>query len=83
MLIYKSIIMKVTIEIDSKNEMDKLSALFETFKINTVKVISSDNTSVPLIKGDKKLDPKTLFGIWANKPRSLENIRKAAWQRKS
>ena len=75
--------MKVTIEIDSKNEMDKLSALFETFKINTVKVISSDNTSVPLIKGDKKLDPKTLFGIWANKPRSLENIRKAAWQRKS
>ena len=82
MLIYKSIIMKVTIEIDSKNEMDKLSALFETFKINTVKVISSDNTSVPLIKGDKKLDPKTLFGIWANKPRSLENIRKAAWQRK-
>jgi len=83
LLIYKSIIMKVTIEIDSKNEMDKLSALFETFKINTVKVISSDNTSVPLIKGDKKLDPKTLFGIWANKPRSLENIRKAAWQRKS
>jgi len=82
LLIYKSIIMKVTIEIDSKNEMDKLSALFETFKINTVKVISSDNTSVPLIKGDKKLDPKTLFGIWANKPRSLENIRKAAWQRK-
>lgn len=34
-----------------------------------------------LSKGDKKIDPNSLFGIWANKPRSLENIRKKAWQR--
>lgn len=73
--------MKITIEIDSKNEMEKLSVLFKTFKINTVRVISSDETHVPVIKGDKKIDPTGLFGIWADKPRSLENIRKAAWQR--
>jgi len=75
--------MKVTIEIDSKSEMEKLSALFKTFKINAVSIISADNSSVPVIKGDKKLDPESLFGIWANKPRSLEQIRKAAWQRKA
>ncbi len=75
--------MKVTIEIDSKSEMEKLSALFKIFKINTVKVLPSGETSIPVVKGDKKIDPKGLFGIWANKPRSLENIRKDAWQRKS
>jgi len=74
--------MKITIETDSKSEIEKLSALFKTFKINTVKVISADDTAVPLIKGDKKIDPKGLFGIWSKKPRSIENIRKEAWERK-
>jgi hypothetical protein len=74
--------MKITIEIDSKSEMEKLSALFKTFKINTVKVFSSDDTA-SVIKGDKAIDPKELFGIWAKQPRSLEDIRKDAWQRKS
>jgi hypothetical protein len=73
--------MKITIEIDSKSELDKLSTLFETFNINTIKVVSPDDSLTPIIKGDKKIDPKSLFGIWAGKPRSLENIRKAAWQR--
>jgi hypothetical protein len=75
--------MKVTIEIDSKSEMEKLSALLKTFKINNVKVISTGDSDLPIIKGDKKIDPTSLFGIWANKPRSLENIRKDAWQRKT
>jgi hypothetical protein len=75
--------MKVTIEIDSKSEMEKLSALFKTFKINKVNVVSTDDNDIPVIKGDKKIDPTGLFGIWADKPRSLENIRKDAWQRKT
>lgn len=73
--------MRITIEIDSKTEMEKLSALFKTFKINTVKVVPPDDKTIPVIKGDKKIDPKGLFGIWANNPRSIENIRKQAWQR--
>jgi len=73
--------MKITIELDGKGELEKLSALFKTFKINTVRVISADDTIMPIKKGDKKIDPKGLFGIWANKPRSLENIRRDAWQR--
>ncbi|HEY8782689.1 MAG TPA: hypothetical protein VIM16_13785 [Mucilaginibacter sp.] len=74
--------MKITIEIDSKSEMEKLSALFKTFKINKVKVVAADDAAVPVIKGDKKIDPKGLFGIWADKPRSIERIRKDAWERK-
>ena len=75
--------MKITIEIDSKSEMEKLSAFFKTFKINNVKVISTNDNDIPLIKGDKKIDPTALFGIWASKPQSLENIRNDAWQRKT
>ena len=75
--------MKVTIEIDSKSEMEKLSAFFKTFKINKVNVISTDDTNTPVVKGDKNIDPTGLFGIWANEPLSLEGIRKAAWQRKT
>lgn len=75
--------MKITIEIDKKKELEKLSALFRTLKINKVKIISADETEtvVPIKKGDKKIDPQGLFGIWANNPRSLENIRKDTWQR--
>ena len=72
--------MRITIEIDSKNEMEKLSALFKTF--STLRVVSSDEGNAPIIKGDKKINPKGLFGIWAKTPKSLENIRRDAWQRK-
>ena len=74
--------MKIIIEIDTKKELEKLSALFKAFEINTVNVISSNyKKDLPVIKGNKKLDPQKLFGIWAEKPRTLENIRKAAWNR--
>ncbi|HEY0244136.1 MAG TPA: hypothetical protein VGC01_01120 [Mucilaginibacter sp.] len=71
--------MRITIEIDSKNEIEKLSALFKTF--STIKILSSDEEIAPIIKGDKKIDPQSLFGIWATKPRTLETIRKDAWKR--
>jgi hypothetical protein len=74
--------MRITIEIDSKSELEKLSALFKTLKINTIQVISADDNTTPVVIGDKKIDPTGLFGLWANKPRSIENIRKDAWQRK-
>jgi hypothetical protein len=75
--------MRITIEIDSKSELEKLTAIFKAFKINAVNVIVADDTDVaiPINRGDKTIDPKGLFGIWANKPKSIENIRKDAWQR--
>ena len=74
--------MRITIEIDSKSEMEKLSVLLQTFKINTVNVLSADDTAIPIIKGDKSIDPKALFGIWASQPRTIESIRDTAWKRK-
>lgn len=74
--------MKLTIEIDSKNEFEKLKTLFKLFKVDKVKIISNADKAVPVIKGDKKLDPTSLFNIWADNPRDIETIRKAGWQRK-
>lgn len=34
-----------------------------------------------ITKGDKSIDPKSLFGIWADNPRNIEDIRKKAWRR--
>lgn len=31
--------------------------------------------------GDKSVDPDELFGLWKDEPRTLEAIRKDAWQR--
>ncbi|WP_157799078.1 hypothetical protein [Mucilaginibacter auburnensis] len=71
--------MRMVIEIESKSELEKLSALFKTF--NTVKVISADEPKIPIVRGNKKLDPTALFNIWEKNPRSLEDIREYAWKR--
>ena len=34
-----------------------------------------------ITKGDKSIDPKGLFGIWASSPRNLQAIRQKAWER--
>jgi hypothetical protein len=31
--------------------------------------------------GDKTINPSELFGLWAEQPRNLADIRKNAWQR--
>ncbi|WP_128546016.1 hypothetical protein [Larkinella soli] len=38
---------------------------------------------VPTIsKGNKKIDPKALFGVWKGKNVTLEQLRQAGWSRK-
>lgn len=73
--------MRITIEINSQSEMEKISALFKMFKINSVNVVPANHDTPAIIKGDKKISPKKLFGIWSGNPRSIEGIRKDAWQR--
>ncbi|KAA8482420.1 hypothetical protein BDE36_3478 [Arcticibacter tournemirensis] len=75
--------MKVTIEIDSKNDFKKLTALFKSLDIDSIEVVSNDDIAgpAPVKRGNKKIDPNDLFGIWADNPRSLDAIRKDAWHR--
>jgi hypothetical protein len=71
--------MKVTIEIDSNSEMDKLYAFFNEFKLSKITVTPTNEALVT--KGDKSINPDELFGIWVKKPRSLEHIRSTAWKK--
>ncbi|GAA4208683.1 hypothetical protein GCM10022289_32930 [Pedobacter jeongneungensis] len=75
--------MRVTLEIADFDEMEKLLSLFRTMKLENIKIISpQDDTKPNILKGNKSLNPKELFGIWKDKPRNIEDIRANAWDRK-
>ena len=82
--------MKLTIEVTSQNELEKIILFFQTLKLDSVHIISDTLTpkskkslkkKVRLTKCDKSLDPSSLFGMWSNKPRSIAAIRQQGWQR--
>lgn len=76
--------MKLTIEIEEPEELGKLmkwlheNDLLEQVNIETPQPANS----LPITRGDKSIDPTDLQGIWKDNPRTLEQIRKAAWERK-
>ncbi len=74
--------MIITIETSGIQEVEQLLQVLKSLNIKAVKVEASSPATQPTItKGDKKLDPKQLFGIWKDNPRSIEQIRSVAWMR--
>ncbi len=74
--------MTVTIETSGIQEIEQLLQVLKSLNIKTIKVQRSPIVLMPTItKGDKRLDPKELFGIWKDNPRTIEEIRSTAWQR--
>ncbi|OFX20691.1 MAG: hypothetical protein A2033_00960 [Bacteroidetes bacterium GWA2_31_9] len=74
--------MKLIIETTNFNEFEKILYFFKTIEIGSVKVISEHIIPTPKIhKGNKKINPKELFGIWKDNPKSLEQIRENSWKR--
>ena len=75
--------MKLTIETEHLGEVERLLVLIQELQLENVQI----NPTLPqkktdaLRKGNKKIDPKDLFGIWAKNPRSLQEIRDTAWKR--
>ncbi len=62
----------------SKGESNKSLVLFGYL----LKMDKSQVKSIPITKGSKKINPKSLFGIWSKKPRTIEAIRETAWGKK-
>jgi hypothetical protein len=86
----KIIEMKLTIEVSSQSELEKIILFFQTLKLDSVRIISDSLTPKPkktikkeikVIKGDKSIDPTELFGMWADDKRPLEEMRQNAWGR--
>ena len=76
--------MRVTIEVSNTAEMEKLFVVLKSMNFETVHVMPAEkaqNGRMPaptITKGNKGIDPKALFGIWKDSPRSLEQIRATA-----
>ena len=74
--------MKLTIEIEEPEELEKLMKwLHENDLLEQVN-IEAAKSDLPITRGDKSIVPTDLQGIWKDNPRTLEQIRKAAWERK-
>lgn len=74
--------MTITIETSGIQEIEQLLQVLKSLNIKSIKISESQTKTRPIItKGDKKIDPKELFGIWQNKPRTIEGLRSSAWKR--
>ncbi len=72
----KTINMTVTIETSGIQEVEQLLVLLKTLDIKNIKIQSSPSTpQASITRGDKNIDPKQLFGIWKDNPRTIEQIR--------
>lgn len=74
--------MKLTIELSNISELERILVLFKTLELENVKIVSPNfSLSSPIQKGNKKINPRGLFGIWKDNPKNIEEIRRAAWKR--
>lgn len=74
--------MRVTIEAVDIQEVEKIIIFLKSLDIKNIEVIPGPSGQRPSIaKGDKKVDPRELFGIWKDNPRNLEAIRTTNWKR--
>ena len=74
--------MTITIETSGIQEVEQLLKLLKSLNIKNISIKEVSQKHQPVItKGDKKLDPRELFGIWQDNPRTLEQVRSDAWKR--
>jgi hypothetical protein len=74
--------MTITIETSGIHEIEQLLLMLKSLNIKSVNVQPTLTTVRPIItKGDKKIDPTELFGIWKENPKTIEQIRQISWKR--
>ncbi len=74
--------MTITIETSGMQEIEQLLQLLKSLNIKNINIKEVSQKRQPVItKGDKKLNPRELFGIWQGNPRTLEQVRSEAWKR--
>jgi len=74
--------MTITIETSGIQEIEQLLQVLKSLNIKNINIKEVSQKRQPVItKGDKRLDPRELFGIWQGNPRTLEQVRTTAWKR--
>ncbi|MCB1177386.1 MAG: hypothetical protein KDK36_07395 [Leptospiraceae bacterium] len=69
--------MKILIEIEAPGDWEKLTKSLEILQSMGIK---TNSTPLVIAKGNKKINPESIFGIWKNSPHSISEIRKNAWR---
>jgi hypothetical protein len=74
--------MTITIETSGIQEVEQLLTVLKSLNIKSISIKEKPVKREPTIsKGDKKLNPRELFGIWQGSPRTPEQVRSTAWKR--
>lgn len=75
--------MRIIIETENIGEIEQLVKLLKMLKIDSFSVEGlNEEVQAPVItKGNKNIGPSDLFGIWKENPRTVEDLRKDAWNR--
>ena len=74
--------MTITIETSGMQEVEQILKMLKSLNIKNINIKeASQKRSAAITKGDKRLDPRELFGIWQGNPRTLEQVRSEAWKR--
>ncbi len=70
---------QITINLPNEAEVQWLVELLNRLQVPFE--VDADETTEPFLqKGDKTINPDSLFGIWAKEPHTLEEIRTKAWK---
>jgi hypothetical protein len=74
--------MTITIETSGIQEVEQLLKVLKSLNIKNISIKEASIMRKPIVtKGDKKLNPRELFGIWQSQPRTIEQVRSTAWKR--
>lgn len=72
---------QITINLPNEAEAEWLLGLLSRLQV-AFEVEPDKITESIIQKGDKKLEPDSLFGIWAKEPRTIEEIRAKSWPKR-
>lgn len=73
---------QITINIPNEAEAQWLVELLKRLQV-PFEVEADEAIEPTLQKGDKTINPDSLFGIWEKEPRTLEEIRTKAWPKRT
>lgn len=74
--------MTITIETSGTQEIEQVLQMLKSMNIRNINIKETSPKRQPVItKGNKKLEPRALFGIWQSSPRTLEQVRSTSWKR--
>jgi len=76
---------RLIIEVNNHKNMEFLSELLGKFdfirSIKKEKAMTKSKNNLPIEWSKKNADIMALAGIWKDKPKTIEEIRKKAWKR--